>query len=63
MKASKHLGIALGFLAGTTFGSGIAFLFRFAPVQLMLCVTLCGLAGIFSGLLSIRMWYSRVQER
>ncbi|KAA8784387.1 hypothetical protein EC604_11075 [Paenibacillus amylolyticus] len=63
MKTSKHLGIALGFLAGTTFGSGIAFLFRFSPVQLMLSVALCGLAGILSGLLTSKIWYNRIQER
>ncbi|WP_434751886.1 hypothetical protein [Paenibacillus amylolyticus] len=62
MKSSKHLGISLGFLAGTTFGSGIAFLFRFEPLPLMLCVTMCGLAGILCGLLTITIWNSRVQE-
>ncbi|MGO4529251.1 hypothetical protein AB4Z30_09240 [Paenibacillus sp. 2TAF8] len=60
MKSSKHLGIALGFLAGTTFGSGIAFLFRFEPVQLMFCVAICGLIGTISGLLTIPLWHSRV---
>ncbi|SCY74245.1 hypothetical protein SAMN05720606_108222 [Paenibacillus polysaccharolyticus] len=62
MKSFKHLGVALGFLAGTTFGSGIAFLFRFSPVQLMLSVALFGIAGILSGLLTSKIWYNQIQE-
>ncbi|WP_342555263.1 hypothetical protein [Paenibacillus sp. FSL R7-0652] len=65
MKSSTQLGAALGFLAGTTFGSGIAFLLRFEPVPLMLCVTLCGLTGMLTGLLTVtvRNRRSRLQER
>ncbi|MBR2564378.1 MAG: hypothetical protein IKE29_07130 [Paenibacillus sp.] len=63
MRSYRHVGIALGFLGGTTLGSGISFLFRLEPVQLMLCVTLCGLGGILAGLLVFSAWQSRFQER
>lgn len=50
MKFTKDIGIALGFLAGTTLGSGISFLFRFQPSHLMGTVAICGLAGVIAGL-------------
>jgi len=49
MKFTKDIGIALGFLAGTTLGSGISFLFRFQPNHLMGTVAICGLAGVIAG--------------
>ncbi|MGP3786510.1 hypothetical protein [Paenibacillus sp. 1A_MP2] len=33
MKLTKEIGISLGFLAGTTFGSGIAFCFAFKRMK------------------------------
>ncbi|MGO4730119.1 hypothetical protein [Paenibacillus sp. 2KB_22] len=51
MKLTKELGISLGFLAGTTFGSGIAFLFRLQSVEVIASVTLFGIAGAITGLI------------
>ncbi|PZT52798.1 hypothetical protein [Paenibacillus silvae] len=62
MKSLKPIGLSLGFLAGTTFGSGIAFLFRFAPLPLMYCVSLCGVVGMLFGLLTAIIRQSRIQE-
>ncbi|MBU5350707.1 hypothetical protein ACN9MH_09710 [Paenibacillus silvae] len=62
MKSFKPIGLSLGFLAGTTFGSGIAFLFRFAPLPLMWCVSLCGVAGMLFGLLTAIIRQSRIEE-
>ncbi|RAW17260.1 MULTISPECIES: hypothetical protein [Paenibacillus] len=50
MKLTKEIGISLGFLAGTTFGSGIAFLFRFQAYEVMASVALFGIAGAITGL-------------
>jgi hypothetical protein len=50
MKLTKEIGISLGFLAGTTFGSGAAFLFHFQAYELMTSVTLFGIAGAIAGL-------------
>ncbi|WFR62008.1 hypothetical protein P9222_27610 [Paenibacillus amylolyticus] len=51
MKLTKELGISLGFLAGTTFGSGIAFLFRLQSVEVIASVTLFGIAGAIAGII------------
>ncbi|MCP1183332.1 hypothetical protein [Paenibacillus sp. 1781tsa1] len=51
MKLTKELGISLGFLAGTTLGSGIAFLFRLQSVEVIASVTLFGIAGAITGLI------------
>ncbi|WP_339241093.1 hypothetical protein MKX40_09710 [Paenibacillus sp. FSL R5-0517] len=51
MKLTNELGISLGFLAGTTFGSGIAFLFRLQSVEVIASVTLFGIAGAITGLI------------
>ncbi|MEF2968408.1 hypothetical protein V3851_21465 [Paenibacillus sp. M1] len=49
MKRIQPIGLALGFLAGTTLGSGIAFLMSWQPVTLMLSVAGFGLAGAALG--------------
>ncbi|WP_342773020.1 hypothetical protein [Paenibacillus zeisoli] len=46
----KSAGLSLGFLAGTTFGSGISFLLSWQSYDLVLLVSLCGAAGAFAGL-------------
>ncbi|MFX3647490.1 MAG: hypothetical protein ACE3K2_26770 [Paenibacillus sp.] len=51
MKLTKELGISLGFLAGTTFGSGIAFLFRLQSVEVIASVSLFGIAGAITGVI------------
>ncbi|WP_145319427.1 MULTISPECIES: hypothetical protein [Paenibacillus] len=51
MKLTKELGVSLGFLAGTTFGSGIAFLFRLQSVEVIASVTLFGIAGAIAGII------------
>ncbi|QKS59470.1 hypothetical protein HUB98_26870 [Paenibacillus barcinonensis] len=63
MKSHKPIGLSLGFLAGTTLGSGIAFLLRLAPYPLMCCVALCGLAGMVSGLLTAMIRQNRIQKQ
>ncbi|MFC9707689.1 hypothetical protein JNUCC31_25690 [Paenibacillus sp. JNUCC31] len=50
MKLAKETGISLGFLAGTTLGSGIAFLFRFQANEVMASVGLFGIVGAIAGL-------------
>ncbi|MCW3792429.1 hypothetical protein OM416_12605 [Paenibacillus sp. LS1] len=52
MKLTKELGISLGFLAGTTFGSGIAFLFRLQSFEVVASVTLFGIAGAIAGIIT-----------
>ncbi|WP_338708326.1 hypothetical protein [Paenibacillus amylolyticus] len=52
MKLTKELGISLGFLAGTTFGSGIAFLFCLQSVEVVASVTLFGIAGAIAGIIT-----------
>ncbi|WP_458462910.1 hypothetical protein [Paenibacillus sp.] len=52
MKITKESGISLGFLAGTTFGSGIAFLFRLQSVEVVASVTLFGIAGAVAGIIT-----------
>ncbi|PQP82339.1 hypothetical protein C0Q44_12830 [Paenibacillus sp. PCH8] len=59
MKLTKETGISLGFLAGTTFGSGIAFLFQFQSVDVIASVTLFGIAGAIAGLLMAVILHQR----
>ncbi|WP_440118598.1 hypothetical protein [Paenibacillus sp. QZ-Y1] len=50
MIITKETGISLGFLAGTTFGSGIAFLFRYQSYEVIASVAIFGIAGALAGL-------------
>ncbi|KQY88149.1 hypothetical protein ASD24_25870 [Paenibacillus sp. Root52] len=50
MKLDKNIGISLGFLAGTTFGSGVAFLFRLQSYGVMGSVAVFGMIGALAGL-------------
>ncbi len=50
MTLGKDIGISLGFLAGTTFGSGVAFLFRLQSYGVMGSVAIFGMIGAFAGL-------------
>ncbi|KKO52827.1 hypothetical protein [Paenibacillus sp. DMB20] len=54
----NDIGMALGLLAGTTFGSGIGFLLSWQSYNLVGSVALCGLLGVFAGL-----WYARKSRR
>ncbi|UNK17122.1 hypothetical protein MNQ98_21940 [Paenibacillus sp. N3/727] len=47
----KDTGMALGLLAGTTFGSGIGFLLSWHSYNLIWIVTICGGIGVLAGLL------------
>lgn len=49
----KHTGVALGLLAGTTFGSGIGFLLNWYSYNLIWIVSICGGLGVLAGL-----WYA-----
>ncbi|MGM1019752.1 MAG: hypothetical protein ACQEXV_04210 [Bacillota bacterium] len=46
MKFRTDIACALGLLAGTTFGSGIAFLFGWQAYQALTSVSIFGVAGI-----------------
>lgn len=50
LKSLTPAGLAIGFLAGTTLGSGVSFLMEWQPSRLVLTVTLLGLTGAFLGL-------------
>ncbi|WP_154895994.1 hypothetical protein [Paenibacillus illinoisensis] len=50
MQLGKDTGLSLGFLAGTTLGSGIAFLFQFQAYEVVGSVSLFGIIGALSGL-------------
>ncbi|WP_068619893.1 hypothetical protein [Paenibacillus tuaregi] len=50
MGTEKSVGLSLGFLAGTTFGSGISFLLGWQSYDLIILVSLCGAAGALAGL-------------
>ncbi len=49
MRTDPWIGPALGFLAGTTFGSGLAFLLGWQGYQVVSSVSIFGLAGALSG--------------
>lgn len=49
MKSLTPAGLACGFLAGTTFGSGLSFLFEWRENKLILSVGLLGLGGTMLG--------------
>lgn len=49
LKSLTPAGLAVGFLAGTTLGSGLSFLMEWQPSRLVLTVALLGLAGAILG--------------
>ncbi|RCX21794.1 hypothetical protein DFP94_102553 [Fontibacillus phaseoli] len=49
MKIKQLTGPAFGFLAGTTFGSGLAFIMRWQSYTLIASVSVIGLAGVIIG--------------
>ncbi|MBU5673949.1 hypothetical protein [Paenibacillus brevis] len=49
LKSLTPAGLAIGFLAGTTLGSGLSFLMEWQPNRLILTVALLGLAGAALG--------------
>lgn len=49
----RDSGMALGLLAGTTFGSGIGFLLGWHSYNLVWIVSICGVIGVLTGL-----WYA-----
>ncbi|WP_410769742.1 hypothetical protein [Fontibacillus sp. BL9] len=49
MKIEPLMGAAFGFLAGTTFGSGLAFIMRWPSYPLIVSVSIFGLAGVIIG--------------
>ncbi|WP_055108786.1 hypothetical protein [Paenibacillus ihumii] len=56
MRWNNQAGMALGFLAGTTFGSGIGFLLRWQSYDLVAIVSACGVLGTAAGLWAIRRY-------
>lgn len=54
----NDIGLSLGLLAGTTFGSGVGFLFSWQSYQLVGSVALFGVLGAVAGL-----WYARKSRR
>lgn len=55
MKANRLVGPACGFLAGTTFGSGIAFLQEWTSYPLIASVTFFGLSGAALGAIAAKI--------
>ncbi|GAA0133718.1 hypothetical protein YSY43_05580 [Paenibacillus sp. YSY-4.3] len=49
MKWNSQAGMALGFLAGTTFGSGIGFLLHWQSYDMVAIVSACGVIGAAAG--------------
>ncbi|WHX50759.1 hypothetical protein QNH46_08975 [Paenibacillus woosongensis] len=54
MKWNSQAGMALGFLAGTTFGSGIGFLLHWHSYDLVAIVSACGVIGTAAGVWTVR---------
>ncbi|MFD3257922.1 hypothetical protein ACE3MQ_04835 [Paenibacillus lentus] len=50
MKWNSQAGMALGFLAGTTFGSGVGFLLHWQSYNLVAIVSACGVLGAVAGI-------------
>lgn len=49
MRFRTDVACSLGFLAGTTFGSGIGFLFRWQGYDTVISVAVCGILGVLVG--------------
>ncbi|WP_019640345.1 hypothetical protein [Paenibacillus fonticola] len=58
MKWDTKAAMAAGFLAGTTFGSGIGFLLHWQSYDLVTIVSVSGVAGAIGGIGAVR-WYRR----
>lgn len=52
MKTDALNGPAIGFLAGTTFGSGLAFLLGWQAYQVVSSVSIFGVAGVLLGVIA-----------
>lgn len=59
MKFSTDIACALGLLAGTTLGSGIAFLFGWQAYRVLTSVTVFGIAGIFITIIVFRLLHRK----
>lgn len=53
MKWNSQAGMALGFLAGTTFGSGAGFLLHWQSYNLVTIVSVCGILGAATGIWAV----------
>ncbi|MGF9698283.1 hypothetical protein [Paenibacillus sp. MABNR03] len=62
MQLGKDTGISLGFLAGTTLGSGIAFLFQFRAYEVIGSVAFFGIIGALAGLWTAVVLHQRQQS-
>ncbi|WP_025717489.1 hypothetical protein [Paenibacillus sp. 1-18] len=59
MKYRTDIACSLGLLAGTTFGSGIAFLFGWQAYQALTSVTVFGIAGIIITIAVFRLLHRK----
>ncbi|NMO95417.1 hypothetical protein [Paenibacillus lemnae] len=57
----KDIGLSLGLLAGTTFGSGIGFLWNWQSYDLVWSVSIFGMLGMSAGL-GYALWSRRSQK-
>ncbi|MCA1291660.1 hypothetical protein LBW89_01380 [Paenibacillus sp. alder61] len=55
MKANRLIGPACGFLGGTTFGSGLAFLLGWMSYPVIASVSFFGLSGAVLGALAVKI--------
>ncbi|ASR48196.1 hypothetical protein P4H71_05645 [Paenibacillus kribbensis] len=59
MKYRTDIACALGLLAGTTFGSGIAFLFGWQAYRALTSVSVFGIAGIIITIAVFRLLHRK----
>ncbi|MCC3381530.1 hypothetical protein ACFQ5D_06805 [Paenibacillus farraposensis] len=59
MKFSTDIACALGLLAGTTFGSGVAFGFGWQAYRALTSVTVFGIAGIIITIVVFRLLHRK----
>lgn len=62
MKWNSQAGMALGFLAGTTFGSGIGFLLHWQSYNLIVIVSAFGFLGAAAGMWAIRKYLRNISN-
>jgi len=62
MKWNGRAGMALGFLAGTTFGSGIGFLLHWQSYNLVALVSAGGVIGAAIGAWTVRRAFRRTSN-
>ncbi|WP_334075904.1 hypothetical protein [Paenibacillus sp. A14] len=60
MQANRLIGPACGFLGGTTFGSGIAFLLGWTSYSVIASVSFFGLAGAALGAIAVKILQKQV---